>query len=84
MNEYVGNVPIAQQLVVDRLKKYSMRNSDTKRIREHLQEEEGVDFAYVEPRNLDILNSHIHRKSEEMEELIATYLGVNQNLNREE
>lgn len=70
--------------MVDRLKKYALRISDNKRIREHLDSEEGVDFSYVEPRNLEILNSHIHRRSEEMEEMIANYLGVNQILNRDE
>lgn len=61
-----------------------MRISDTKRIKEHFKSEEGVNFNYVEPRNLEILNSHIHRQSEEMETFIATYLGVNETLSKGE
>ncbi|KAL4478636.1 hypothetical protein ABPG74_006871 [Tetrahymena malaccensis] len=84
VDKHIGNVPIAQQIVVEKLKKYALRVSDTKRIQDKLKSEEGVDFSYVEPRNLEILNSFVHRKSEEMEELISTYLGVNQTLSKEE
>lgn len=57
-----------------------MHVSDAKRMKSHLKEEAGVDFSYVEPRNLEILNSHIHKQSEEMETLVSEYLGHNESL----
>lgn len=77
-------MPVAQQILVDRLKQYGLRASDAKRMRDTLKEEEGVDFSYVEPRNLELLNSHIHRSAEEMETFISTYIGADTPLTKSE